>query len=61
MSDDTLGASKRKLIGIAVDIGRHAPGTPIILDTKATTQKLRESHHYSIVKTYIYEKDQNAW
>lgn len=61
MSDDTLGASKWRLMSVAVDIGRHAPGTPIILDTKAATQKLRESHHYSVVKTYIYEKDQKAW
>lgn len=48
-------------MSVAVDIGRHAPGTPIILDTKAATQKLRESHHYSVVETYIYEKDQKAW
>lgn len=46
---------------LAVDIGKRAPGTPIIIDTKATTKKLSQSHHYSVVKTYIYEKDKKAW
>lgn len=60
--DSVENVSVEQMLSIlAVDIGKRAPGTPIIIDTKATTKKLSQSHHYSVVKTYIYEKDKKAW
>jgi hypothetical protein len=50
----------QKLKGDTVGIGEHAPETPIIIDTKATTTKLRKSQYYSVVKTYIDVKTKEA-